>query len=85
MEGGSVAAGGLPGVFVGHDHQDHAGEEAAEANLAIGGEHEVVDAVVAKGAEDLADLVDVDAARIRRDKWAHGAKVAHKRKYKEQI
>jgi predicted flap endonuclease-1-like 5' DNA nuclease len=39
----------------------------------------------AKGAEDLADLVDVDAARIRRDKWAHGAKVAHKRKYKEQI
>lgn len=39
----------------------------------------------AKGAEELAGMVAVDAARIKRDRWAQRAKAAHKRKYKERI
>ncbi|HJM55816.1 MAG TPA: hypothetical protein QF446_00670, partial [Planctomycetota bacterium] len=39
----------------------------------------------AEGAQELADLVAVDASRIKRDKWAQGAKAAHRRKYKERI
>jgi predicted flap endonuclease-1-like 5' DNA nuclease len=39
----------------------------------------------AKGAEELSDLVAVDASRIKRDKWVQGAKSAHRRKYKERI